>query len=236
MKRLASVLLPIVAVLSGCGASTESNVPQDDAFSYNPAVEKVAGAYQEALIPGTSAHLVLGFDKTYVLERTPVCNPFNPCPTKRENGKYRVSLSSDTAGKITFTPRKLVHSTIHNTPVWDKPYVRSLEIVEPNKVIRLAPDSEPINWKEYEAVASYCSEKIDCDAQQSRTSVLPACLGEFVCTLEHTCKYSCAGSGSTCVQGDKKYGVGEKYVDTDGCNTCTCMADGKSSCTELACP
>lgn len=48
----------------------------------------------------------------------------------------------------------------------------------------------------------------------------------------------CSGStspGGTCFQGGKTYGVGQTFLDQDGCNTCTCEARGMIACTLMAC-
>lgn len=44
----------------------------------------------------------------------------------------------------------------------------------------------------------------------------------------------CGGAG-TCSYEGKSYSSGERFPAADGCNTCSCGADGQVACTELAC-
>lgn len=44
----------------------------------------------------------------------------------------------------------------------------------------------------------------------------------------------CGGSG-VCTYNGASYGVGASFPSSDGCNTCSCGADGAIACTELAC-
>lgn len=41
-------------------------------------------------------------------------------------------------------------------------------------------------------------------------------------------------AGSACAVGDVSYAIGESFESADGCNTCTCEADG-IACTQMAC-
>lgn len=49
----------------------------------------------------------------------------------------------------------------------------------------------------------------------------------------------CGGASSTndaqCTYGDHTHDRGERFPADDGCNTCVCEADGRTSCTLLAC-
>ena len=38
-----------------------------------------------------------------------------------------------------------------------------------------------------------------------------------------------------CTYGGKRYGAGEKYLTSDGCNDCTCNESGNSTCTQFEC-
>lgn len=44
-----------------------------------------------------------------------------------------------------------------------------------------------------------------------------------------------ADTSGTCELNDKTYQVGESFQSADGCNTCSCSADGVIACTEKAC-
>ncbi|MCG5051737.1 MAG: hypothetical protein KA712_02145 [Myxococcales bacterium] len=63
--------------------------------------------------------------------------------------------------------------------------------------------------------------------------------GLVACTL-----IACLGGGggaggksgpSGCTSGGKVHAVGESFPSPDGCNTCSCQADGSVACTEKAC-
>ena len=43
------------------------------------------------------------------------------------------------------------------------------------------------------------------------------------------------GSEDVCVVGDQTYAEGDTFSAADGCNTCSCQADGSLACTEMAC-
>jgi hypothetical protein len=45
-----------------------------------------------------------------------------------------------------------------------------------------------------------------------------------------------AGCLNGCVYNGTSYGAGESFPAGDGCNTCSCSADGSVACTEEACP
>lgn len=45
---------------------------------------------------------------------------------------------------------------------------------------------------------------------------------------------SATGNGQTCSYGGTTSNIGQKFTAPDGCNTCTCAADG-AYCTEMAC-
>src|SRR5262249_12478856 len=45
---------------------------------------------------------------------------------------------------------------------------------------------------------------------------------------------SSTGNGQTCTVGGTTVKVGDKFPSPDGCNTCTCAAEG-AYCTEMAC-
>jgi hypothetical protein len=45
---------------------------------------------------------------------------------------------------------------------------------------------------------------------------------------------SCSGGEGTCAYAGKTYAYGQGFMDTDGCNSCTCSAPGVA-CTERAC-
>lgn len=57
----------------------------------------------------------------------------------------------------------------------------------------------------------------------------PLCMGAEECTTV------VVGAKTTCDYGGKSYEVGERYPSTDGCNECTCGADGQSECTLRGC-
>ena len=42
-------------------------------------------------------------------------------------------------------------------------------------------------------------------------------------------------SSQNCVINDQTYSINQSFAAADGCNTCTCQADGTIACTELAC-
>jgi hypothetical protein len=42
-------------------------------------------------------------------------------------------------------------------------------------------------------------------------------------------------SAQNCVINDQTYSINQSFAAADGCNTCTCQADGTIACTELAC-
>jgi len=42
-------------------------------------------------------------------------------------------------------------------------------------------------------------------------------------------------SPQNCVINDQTYSINQSFAAADGCNTCTCQADGTIACTELAC-
>ena len=54
-------------------------------------------------------------------------------------------------------------------------------------------------------------------------------------SLTLSCLAACNGPPGTCVVGGKTYKIGETFPAPDGCNTCTCLAEG-AACTEIACP
>jgi hypothetical protein len=59
-------------------------------------------------------------------------------------------------------------------------------------------------------------------------------------TLEATgpCGTDCAkdgGAAATCSYAGHTYAVGARFPETNGCNTCTCEADGQVACTLLGC-
>jgi hypothetical protein len=45
-----------------------------------------------------------------------------------------------------------------------------------------------------------------------------------------------AGAAGGCSYGGKRYAVGDSFPATDGCNTCSCGANGSVGCTKKACP
>jgi hypothetical protein len=45
---------------------------------------------------------------------------------------------------------------------------------------------------------------------------------------------SCSGGAGTCTYGGKTYAYGQAFMDSEGCNTCTCSAQG-IACTARAC-
>lgn len=50
-----------------------------------------------------------------------------------------------------------------------------------------------------------------------------------------TVKLSIEGSPTTCAYDGETYQPGQQFPSTDGCNTCTCGADGLVGCTKMAC-
>ena len=60
-----------------------------------------------------------------------------------------------------------------------------------------------------------------------RNTILPALLAV-------TALGGCGGSG-VCTYNGKSYGAGVTFPSTDGCNTCSCVAEDAVACTELAC-
>ncbi len=44
-----------------------------------------------------------------------------------------------------------------------------------------------------------------------------------------------SGAAQNCVINDQTYSTNQSFAAADGCNTCTCQADGTIACTELAC-
>jgi hypothetical protein len=49
------------------------------------------------------------------------------------------------------------------------------------------------------------------------------------------CGGTSSGGDQQCSYGGKLFEVGDRFPDTDGCNTCSCGSDGRVSCTLLAC-
>ncbi len=39
-----------------------------------------------------------------------------------------------------------------------------------------------------------------------------------------------------CVLNDQSYQLGQSFLAADGCNTCSCQADGSIVCTQMSCP
>lgn len=60
----------------------------------------------------------------------------------------------------------------------------------------------------------------------------------LLCTLLSAltgCLDAVVGDVDICTVNGKGYSLNESFPAPDGCNTCTCMADGSSACTEKAC-
>ena len=49
------------------------------------------------------------------------------------------------------------------------------------------------------------------------------------------CVSGLVGDTDKCTDGKKNYAPGDEYTAEDGCNTCTCLADGTPSCTDESC-
>jgi hypothetical protein len=61
--------------------------------------------------------------------------------------------------------------------------------------------------------------------------VLAVALALFVIA----CGGSIASPTTTCTYGGKSYEPGQSFPDADGCNTCSCSADGTIACTAMGC-
>ncbi|HXK18249.1 MAG TPA: hypothetical protein VNG33_10630, partial [Polyangiaceae bacterium] len=60
-----------------------------------------------------------------------------------------------------------------------------------------------------------------------------------IATIGALAANGCGGTSSPgpeqCTYGDHTYARGERFPADDGCNTCVCEADGRASCSLLAC-
>jgi hypothetical protein len=127
-----------------------------------------------------------------------------------------ITLRQATGGLVRLEIKK--HSTI------DDP--------EGNKTVRLTSDA-PASLTGNEISAAWEEGEYSIELKKVGSSYE----GEITLEQDFAFKVKCTSAGSAaggCDFGGKHYAVGETFPDADGCNTCTCSANG-IACTELAC-